>query len=406
MKKTMHLDTSGWRGTFVAIAAALVVAAPAWSQTAAPAKSASPAGEYSIFEVNPFVGYQWFQIYAGDDKSRVSKFDSGPVVGIRVTEDFSKYVGFEESFTAGFNDLRLRPFGLQDFAGANARNYSLAINPVFHFTKRQSKFRPFVTAGPAVVWYVPSNGIDNAIAGMVPLRDELKVKYGPALIFGGGIKYNATRRIGLRFDLRDTWTQGRYFALPDFPSGPGAIYSPKHGTEHALALTGGITFRFGRRSDGVTAPPTPVPAPAPTPAAPPAPKPVADIRISGISGARDVCPGDNVRLEVSASGWLPDQTPSYQWMVNGQPVSGANGPSFSLPTTDGSGAKSVAVRIGVPDVSKTSDPVTVRVKDAGIPVVRFPLAQSTIPFRHEAAVKRDRSILGMRGCQHHPLLRQ
>lgn len=67
-------------------------------------------------------------------------------------------------------------------------------------------------------------------------------------------------------------------------------------------------------------------------------------------------------------------------MVNGQPVSGANGPIFSLPTADGSGAKSVAVRIGVLDASKTSDPVTVRVKDAGIPVVRFPLAQSTIPF--------------------------
>jgi hypothetical protein len=83
---------------------------------------------------------------------------------------------------------------------------------------------------------------------------------------------------------------------------------------------------------------------------------------------------------VSASGWLPDQTPAYQWIVNGQPVAGANGTSFNVPTTDGSGTKSVAVRVSVPDSSRTSDAVTFRVKDAGAPVVRFALAQTSIPF--------------------------
>jgi outer membrane protein OmpA-like peptidoglycan-associated protein len=146
-----------------------------------------------------------------------------------------------------------------------------------------------------------------------------------------------------------------------------------------LALTGGITFRFGHRTDEVVAPPVPIPAAAPVPA-PPAPKPAADIRIGSVSGARDACPGDTVSLEVSASGWQPDQTPTYQWMVNGQAVPGANGPTFSVPTTDGSGAKTVTVRVSVLDASMTSDPVTVRVKDAGVPVVRFPLAQTTIPF--------------------------
>src|SRR5215469_14680260 len=216
------------RRVLVAFAACLIAVVPAWSQTAAPGKSASP-GEYSIFELNPFAGYQWFQIYAGDDKSRVSKLDSGPVVGVRFTEDFSKYVGFEQSFTAGFNDLRLLPFGLQQYASANERNYALVINPVVHFTKRQSRVRPFVTAGPGVVWYVPSKSLTNTVAGAAPLTTELKTKYGPALMFGGGIKFNASRRVGLRFDLRDTWTQGRYFELPDYPFGPGAIYSPKHG---------------------------------------------------------------------------------------------------------------------------------------------------------------------------------
>ena len=361
------------RRNLVAFAAALIVLIPAFSQTPTPGNSAPP-GEYSVLEVNAFAGYQWFQIYATDDKSRVSKFDSGPVVGIRVTEDFSKYVGFEQSFTAGFNDLRLRPFGLQQFASANAHNYALVINPVLHFTKRESKVRPFVTAGPGLVWYVPSNTLQNTVAGAAPLTTELKTKYGPALMFGGGVKFNASRRVGLRFDLRDTWTQGRYFGLPDYPYGAGAIYSPAHGTEHSVALTGGISFRFGHRTDEVPVQATPVSA-APAP-----PPPAADVRIAGISGARDVCPGDDLRLDASASGWLPDQTPTYQWIVSGQPVAGANGTSFNVPTMDGPGTKSIAVRVSVPDSSRTSDPVTVRVKDAGAPVVRFALSQTSIPF--------------------------
>ena len=303
-----------WPGAVIAIAAALAAAVPAFSQGTAPAKGAQP-GEYSIFEVNPFAGYQWFQIYAGDTNSRISELDPGLVVGLRVTEDLWKYVGLEQSFTAGFNDLQFRPFGLQQRASADARNYTLAINPVLHFRPRQSKLRPFVTAGPALTWYVPSDSLNSSPTGTLPLLTNLKTKYGPALIYGGGIKYNATRRVGLRFDVRGLWTQGRYYGLPTYPIGPGAIYSPHHGTENAIAVTAGLIFRFGQRTDEVPAPPAPVAAPAPPP---PAPKPVADIRIGGISNARDVCPGENVRLEVAASGWLPDQTPSYQWMIDGQ----------------------------------------------------------------------------------------
>ena len=371
-----------WPSAFIAIAAAFAAAAPAMAQGTTPAPNASQAGEYSIFEVDPFAGYQWFQIYAKDTDSRVSELNPGFVVGLRVTEDLWKYVGLEESFTAGFNDLRLRPFGLQARVGADARDYTLAVNPVFHFTPRQSKFRPFVTAGPGATWYVPSESLDNSVTGSLPLWSPLKTKYGPAFIYGGGIKYNATRNIGLRFDVRGTLTQGRYFGLPEFAGEQGAIYSPHHGVENAMAVTAGLIFHFGHRSEEVLPVPAPAPAPAPepAPAAPPAPQPVADIRISGISGASDACPGENVRLEVAASGWLPDQAPSYQWMIDGQPVPGATGSSFNVPTAGAPGTRTMTVQVSVPGSSKTSDPVTVRVKDDGAPVVRFPVAQSTIPF--------------------------
>jgi outer membrane protein OmpA-like peptidoglycan-associated protein len=369
-----------WRDAFIVIAASFAAAVPGLAQNTPSPKSTSQAGEYAIYEVNPFAGYQWYQIYAGNG-TRVSELQPGLVLGVRVTEDLWKYIGLEQSFTAGLNDLRLRPFGLQQTVEAEARNYTFAINPVFHFRPRQSKFRPFLTAGPAITWYVPDAQpkLASPTSVLRPITD-LGTRYGPAVIYGGGIKYNATRRVGLRFDVRGLWTQGRYFGLPDSPGAPpttGILYSPNHNTEHAISVTGGVVFRFGHRTDEVAAPPAPAPA-APAPA--PAPKPRADIRISGVSGARGVCPGENVRLEVAASGWLPEQTPSYQWMVNGQPVSGATGSSFSVPTAGARGVQTVTVRVSVPESSKTSDPVTVGVKDYSAPVVRFQLSQSTIPF--------------------------
>jgi outer membrane protein OmpA-like peptidoglycan-associated protein len=382
MNKTSHPAAPRWRRALITIAAAIVVAVPTFPQTTPPANSPALPGEYSIVDVSPFIGYQWFQVYR--HSFRVTKFDSGPVIGFRVSEDPWRYVGLEQSFTVGYNDLRLLPFGFGQYVGTFARNYTLALNPVLHFAPRETKLRPFVTAGLGVTWYVPSKGVNTStVPGSVPPISDLRTRYGPAVIYGAGIKYNATRYIGLRFELRGLLTQGRYFALPDFPRGPGAIYAPNHGAENALAVMGGIVFRFGHRGNEVSAAPTPVVAAVPptTPAAPPpTPQPVVDIRIAGVSGARDVCPGEDVRLEVSASGWQPDQTPSYQWMVNGQAVPGADRSSFSVPTTGGSGVKTVTVRVGVLDSSKTSEPVTLRVKDYSAPVVQFTLAESTIPF--------------------------
>lgn len=362
-----------WRGGLFVIVALFAAAVPALPQDTASNKSASLPGEYSIFEVNPFGGYQWFQIFA-QRVARVSELEPRVVLGLRVNEDLWNRIGLEQSFTVGFNGLRLRPFGLNQKVDAYARNYTLAINPVLYFTARQSKFRPFLTAGPGITWYVPDKRLKlGTSTAVVPPANELQMKYGPAFIYGGGIKYNATRSVGLRFDFRGLITQGRYFGIVDGPTGPGSIYSPRHGTEKAMALTGGFIFRFGHRSEAPTPPP-----PAP-PAPPPPPKPVANISITGVSGARDVCPGESVRLEVAATGWTPDQTPSYQWMIDGQPVSGATSSTFNVPT-DTPGSKNMTVRVSAGESSKTSDPVTVRVKDYSAPVVQFALPQSTIPF--------------------------
>lgn len=268
----------GSRGAFIAVIASLAVAVPAFAQSTSPSKGAPQSGEYSTIDISPFIGYQWFQIFANDKSTRVSELDPGAVLGVRVTEDFHKYIGLEESFTAGFNGLSLRPNGLQSRVAADNHNYTLAINPVIHFTSRQSKWRPFVTAGPGMTWYVPSDSLTSTVAGALPLSSNLRTKYGPALIYGAGLKYNASRRVGLRVDWRGLWTQGRYFNVPAEAQALGAIYSPHHGSEHAMSVTGGIVFRLGHRTDQVPPPPPPPqavqpPPPPPEPAKPAPPPP-------------------------------------------------------------------------------------------------------------------------------------
>src|SRR5512141_1198687 len=110
MNATSQVVPIRWR-FLAAFAAALLAAVPVWSQTAGTKKSTPRPGEYSLYEVNPFVGYQWFQITAySRDTSRVSEFDPGLVLGLRLGENFWNYVGAEQSFTAGFNNMQLRPF--------------------------------------------------------------------------------------------------------------------------------------------------------------------------------------------------------------------------------------------------------------------------------------------------------
>jgi outer membrane protein OmpA-like peptidoglycan-associated protein len=363
-----HPNPFRWRG-LVTVAVALAAAVPALPQ--AKTAAAGDPGEYSTYEISPFLGYQWFQIYANEN-TRVKKFTSAPVLGVRVAEDLWKYVGLEQSFTMGFNDLRIRPFGATEFTKANAHNYNLAINPVLYFKPRQSKIRPFLTVGPGVTWYRTAKGIGpNGVTPYVAPGTELRNKYGPALIYGGGIKIAASRAVGLRFDLRGMWTQQPHFELPDFPNGPGSLFIPRKGGENALAATGGIVFRFGHKSDYVAPPPPPPPPP-------PAPKD--NVQVGNIMGAHDACPGESVNLSVNASGWVEGHTPTYQWMVNGSPAPGGNGSNFSLSTVDGSGNKSITVKVTAGESSATSQPVNVRIKDYSAPTVNFAISPSTVPF--------------------------
>jgi len=335
---------------------------------AIPASAQAKIG-YSTVDVSIFGGGQFPQLYQGEG-SRAINYDEGGVFGFKVTEDIWNKFGVEETLDIGRANLRatIQNDPLVNTFGVAGRNYNFAVTGLYYFKGRGSKWRPFLEVGPGVTWY---RGKNTAVEVPGGLQEPLSPKYGPALVYGGGVKYNGWKKVGLRFDVTDTYTKSPHYGLPSYPISNGAVYLAHGGTEHFLTATVGITFH-ARYHEPVAPPPPPAP-PAPK-VEPPAP-PRIEIAVGSISGARDVCPSESLTLGSNAT--VTGASPSYQWMVNGNPASGGTGSSFSVPTTS-SGTESITLRVSAGDKSATTDPVSVRVKNYARPTVHLTLAQSTI----------------------------
>ena len=380
MKKKANLNRHRWHGTVLCLAAGLTLvgAAAAQDNTApAPPKKvnvAQPLG-YSTLDLEFFAGEQGFQFGQGTTHS-VKLFDPSVVWGERLTWDFSRYIGLEGNLQNGYNRIKLTPFGATGYANFSGKNTEAWADVIVHLTPRDSRIRPFIFAGPGYTWYFPGDitKIKTGSSTLAPVgpTPPLKTIGRPALMYGIGMKVNMSPRWGVRFDIGGMRSGTPHFDIPGLPGGPGTLYIPAGGHESALTASMGVVLRLRYHP-----PPPPPPPPAPVVEAP---KPQADIRIAGITGAKDVCAGENLRLQVNASGWLPDQTPSYQWMVNGTPVEGATADSFSVPTADSPGAKTITVKVSAGESSKTSDPVTVNVAAATPPTIQFAISPSTIPY--------------------------
>jgi len=355
--------------------AALVTAGPALPQNAASKSSANAAdqeGPYSLIDISAFFGTQWYQIYQGSAGSGHDFFEARPVVGARVTDNFSKYVGVEAGYTVGFNRFAVQPTGGTNYATVASRNGLVSLLGVINLRPRDSKFRPFFVVGPGAITYW-AGGLTQPGSGVQALPANFKTQTFPALVYGLGAQINLNRKFAVRYDVRGVWSaKTADFGLAALPDGPGSIYVAHNHGESSLQFTVGFVFRTLYHE-----PPAPVAAAPP----PPPPAPVENIQVSTISGARaGVCPGDNVRLEVTASGWLSNQTPTYTWYVNGQEVQGATGPMFNLPTANASGTQAVKVTVAAGNSSKTSDTVDVMIGSLAPPTIQFSVSPMTIAY--------------------------
>jgi outer membrane protein OmpA-like peptidoglycan-associated protein len=367
-----EFNRSRWRNILLALLAVVVAAGPALPQSK---KTVSEDGVYSTWDIGDFFGTQWFQMYqgtAGQNHLLLTR----PIFGVRATQDFANYFGIEESFGTGFNRLAMLPYGGAGYAEVSATNIQFALHGMLYLAPRTARFRPFFDFGPAVVDYKPggAGGIHvPAIGPPTVLPTTLDASWKLGANYGIGIKIPINRRLMARFDLMGLWTPTPTFGLPPAPSGVGTLSLPNTGRgENAWQFTTEISWRGGLHE-----PPPPVVAAPPPPPPPPA---VPQLQVSAITGGRDVCPGDNIQLSVTASGGPAGATYGYQWSVNNAAAAGGTGRTFNLPTTTGSGSKAVRVTVTAGDMTASTGPVNVLVRNLAPPTIQFTVSPSTINY--------------------------
>ncbi len=329
------------------------------------AEKVNVADEYpDIIELDAFGGVSMF----GEVKGGLGeKLLTGGIAGGRATWNFSEHLGLELSYNFMVNNVRLvTPIapGLPSY-NFGQQIYYPALNLIYNFTRRGSRFQPYVTIGGGGAQFTPTSKAEayardpavNAIYGSGGLNDNLQV----ALNYGGGIKFHLSDHLGLRFDARGFWSRNPTFGLPNFAT--GGIYIPGKSHINGIQATMGIVLYLKK----------PYVPPPPAPAPPPAPLSVGEI--TGPGGT--LCQGKEITLHSTASD-PSGHTLTYSWKLNGA-VQTATGPDFSF-TPNNAGEFKVEVVITdstTPSRTVTAGPVTLSVREYSKPQISSVAAQPT-----------------------------
>jgi outer membrane protein OmpA-like peptidoglycan-associated protein len=290
--------------------------AVALCQVAGAQQAAAPKAEGDELpdkvELSGFGGASFFQQV---DKGLGTKLVNGGAFGFRATENFWRYVGLEQAFTYSANNVRflspVKPGGPNYDFGQRIYQYSL--NPVFYFTERGSKIRPFLTVGASALNFTPTDSAKgwarsplNVPLGASGLDSNLKV----GMNYGGGIKMHLSDHVGLRFDVRGIMSPNPTFRLPDYAT--GGLYIPRKEMLHGVQTTVGLTYYIGEKY---------VPPP---PAPPPPPSALAALSGGSLSaGAGTLCQGRAITVRSMGVSDPAGRNITYKWKVNGQPMGGS-----------------------------------------------------------------------------------
>ncbi len=320
-----------WRYPVLALVAlgVLGIPNPARAQSA-PAKSTTSSDEYNNFlELNVYAGWS---DYARTWAGLGTRLLPGTILGGRISENFWNYVAIEEDFNAyswnKLNFLSNPADGIILQPALPVHTLQPAVDIVWHFTPRNHKFRPFLLAGPGASFDKPGKNAYNFARSQPPSAgfDDFKTDERFQGNYGGGIKYQANKWVGLRVDFRGYTGLGPRFGLNTSPGSAGTAYIPAHQLLDGMQATAGLTLYLGHRGE--------LPAPPPPPP-PPAPRVLGAINAGSITASTTtVCPGDAVQLSSNASD--PEGHPlTYQWSVNGNNQGGGGAQYTFTPSAAG-----------------------------------------------------------------------
>lgn len=325
-----------WSRSFLLAGLAIVLAAPVPAQDTKPRMGPGDALP-DKYELNAFGGGSFFNSV---DKGLGTQHVSGGAFGFRVTENFWKYVGLEQGFTFSVNNLKFQsPHAVgQPTYAFGSRLYNWNLNPLFYFTERGSKIRPFLTVGASALNF---NATDNAVAqGRLPQNARFGAQNTgdtllPGLNYGGGVKFHLTDRFGLRIDARGLMSKNPTYKLTDSPAF-GGVYIPNEGLLHGLQTTAGLTWYFGKKAE-------PLPEVRKAEAVSLGPLNAGTLS----AGTGTLCQGRPITIRANGVSDPAGRTITYKWRVNGQPM-GGNAPELTF-TPDREGAYTIELDIESPN---------------------------------------------------------
>jgi outer membrane protein OmpA-like peptidoglycan-associated protein len=344
-----------WRYPVLALAALGVLGVPRLARAQNAAAHTSNDDFNNFFELNIYAGYS---DYVRDPAGLGGKIQPAVILGGSVTENFWNYVGIEERFNAyswnKYNFLSDPTDGAFLQPPFPIHTLQPAVDAVLYFTPRDHKFRPYVFAGPGGSWDVLGKNARKwanqfpSDVGFGGFNTDERFQGN----YGGGIKYQLSKWIGVRLEVRGLVGIGPRFGLPSGPPSTTGVYIPGGTLLNGIQATGGLTLYLGHRGEA------PAPPPPPPPPPPPAPQALNPGSIN--ASPTTVCPGDAVTLSSNASDPEGHQL-TYQWTANGSVI--GSGASYTyMPSSSGD------IRIGLhvadsTNASRGADamPVTVHV---------------------------------------------
>src|SRR5579864_4960475 len=346
-----------WRFAAVVLAVLAIGAmmpSVAQAQTDKKTNAAVTDDYFNLVEFNIYGGMEHFgRVGAGLG----TQLTTGGVVGVRLTENVFNYFGIEESYQAySWHDLKFfTPIRGVPPPQFDSRVYEGALNAVGYFTPRESRFRPFLTAGFGVGLYSPTHESRKVAQSLDPslgfgnLSRDTKLQGN----YGGGVKWQMHPRVGLRADVRGLVGPNPRFGLPDSNSPSNSltannVYILPHHWQQGIQTTVGLTIYFGRIEKPARPPEIP-------PVVPPTPRP--EINAGAISASTTTpCPGETVTLTANAS-VSGGHSVSYQWSVDGR-SQGGNSSTFNY-VAGASGDHSIGLRVSDSSSDNAASPVTV-----------------------------------------------
>lgn len=289
------------RQLLVSATVALAIAGSAPAQTAGTAKPAATTtddGGYSVWDVTPYFGWQWYQAFQGGNlRNYTDRFNNGWLFGEKFNYEPTNHVSIEASFQLGSDRFEVKPSTQTGYASFPTKNLQVAADLVYNFQPRTAQTRFFILGGPAGVWFFPGSTTgSNAIGNFIQPVGGVKRNEEPGITYGIGIKHYINQYYGVRFDLGGRVNKAAHFGLPANPTVPNSIYVPYGGSNSLLYASVGLILR----EHYIAPPPPPNPLISQTmrvdiPAAPGG--------APSVTGAHDVCPGDDLRLTVNAAGF-------------------------------------------------------------------------------------------------------